>query len=256
MSDLLEIHFTGPDITPESIRIGEIAVILDAIENVLLTVVAEEHKGLTKENLTIGLHNITSGSLGLQFTTRLPEIVTPAFEEVAKSIYMGTGANLPVESLNHFEKILSFLKRRQALADFIVVNGKSTTLATLTPDFEMPSPAYLTGQTTIFGQIVRVGGVEPKVEVKTLSEKTLYCPFQIELASQLGARLYQLVGLNGDARWNAQNFEIEEFRVTGISDYQNSSLVDAFQSLSASAGKYYDDVDDVISYIAELRGEE
>lgn len=256
MSDLLEIHFTGPDITPESIRIGEIAIILDAIENVLLTIVSEEHKGLTKEILTIGLHNVTTGSLGLQFTSRLPEIVTPAFEEVAKSIQMGTGVNLPVESLNHFEKILSFVKRRQALADFVVVNGKSKTLATLTPDFEIPKPVYLTGQTRIFGQIVRVGGVEPKVEVKTISEKTLYCPFEIELASQLGARLYQLVGLDGVARWNAQNFEIEEFRVTGISEYQNSSLLDAFQSLSEIASEYYEDVDDVISYIAELRGEE
>lgn len=256
MSDLLEIHFTGPEITPESIRIGEIAVILDAIENILLAVVAEDHKGLTKEILTIGLHNVTSGSLGLQFTSRLPEVVTPAFEQVAKSIHMGTAADLPVESLNHFEKILSFVKRRQALADFVIVNGKSKTLATLTSDFELPKPIYLTGQTTIFGQIVRVGGVEPKVEVKTISEQTLYCPFEIELASQLGARLYQLVGLNGTARWNAQNYEIEDFRVTGISEYQSSSLVDAFQSLSEIASEYYEDIEDVIGYIAELRGED
>jgi hypothetical protein len=59
MRDLLELHFTGSEINPESVRIGEIAVILDAIESVLLAVVTEEHKGLTKEILTIGLHNVT-----------------------------------------------------------------------------------------------------------------------------------------------------------------------------------------------------
>ncbi len=256
MSNLLEIHFTGENISPESIRIGEIAVILDAIENVLLTIVAQEHQELTKEILTIGLHSINAGSLGLQFTSRLPEIVTPAFEQVATTIQTGVSENFPVESLNHLEKILSFVKRHQAQADFIIVNGKSKTLATLTPDFELPKPVYLTGQTTVFGEIVRVGGVEPKVEIKTISGQTIYCPFDFSLASQLGALLYQLVGLDGVARWNARTFEIEDFRVTGISEYRNSSLIDTFQSLSEMAGKYYDDVDDVISYISELRRED
>lgn len=256
MSDILEIHFTGENISPESIRIGEIAVILDAIENVLLTVIAQEHEGLTKEILTIGLHNINAGSLGLQFTSKLPEVVTPAFEQVATSIRSGVIENIPYESLNHFEKLLSFVKRHQAQADFIVLNGKSKTLATLTPDFELPKTVYITGQTTIYGEIVRVGGVEPKVEVKMISGQTIYCPFEIGLASQLGALLYQLVGLDGDARWNTQNFEIEDFRVTAVSDYRNTSLVDAFQSLSDIAGKYYSDIDDVTGYIAELRRED
>jgi hypothetical protein len=256
MSDILEIHFVGENISPENIRIGEIAVILDAIENVLLSVVAQEHEGLTKENLTIGLHSVNAGSLGLQFTSKLPEVVTPAFEQVAVSIRNRTIENIPFESIKHFEKILSFVKSHQAQADFIVINGKSKNLATLTADFELPKPGFISGETTIYGEIVRVGGVEPKVEVKTISGKTLYCPFEFELASQLGALLYQLVGLDGDARWNTQNFEIEDFRVTGISDFRNTPLVEAFQSLSEVAGIYYSDLDDVTSYIADLRGEE
>ncbi len=255
MSDILEIHFVGKNISPENIRIGEIAVILDAIENVLLSVVAQEHEGLTKENLTIGLHSVNAGSLGLQFTSKLPEVVTPAFEQVAVSIRNKTIETIPFESIKHFEKILSFVKSHQAQADFIVINGKSKNLATLTVDFELPKPGFISGETTIYGEIVRVGGVEPKVEVKTISGQTLYCPFEFELASQLGALLYQLVGLDGDARWNTQNFEIEDFRVTGISDFRNTPLLEAFQSLSEVAGIYYSDLDDVTSYIADLRGE-
>jgi hypothetical protein len=256
MSGLLEIHFTGENISPENIRIGEIAVILDAIENVLLTIVSEDHQGLSKESLTIGLHSVNAGSLGLQFTTKLPEIVNPAFYKVASSIQTGVGDSLSPESLHHFEKILSFVKKYQAQADFIVINGRSETLATLTPDFEIPKSIYLNGQTTIFGEIVRVGGVEPKVEVKTISGKTIYCPFEFSLASQLGSLLYKLVGLDGDARWDARTFEIEEFRVTSISEYRQTPLIDAFQSLSEVAGKYYDEIDDVIAYVAELRGDD
>lgn len=256
MSDILELHFVGENISPENIRIGEIAVILDSIENVLLSVVAKEHEGLTKDNLTIGLHSVNAGSLGLQFTSKIPELVIPAFEQVAVSITRGTVDAIPFESLAHFEKILSFVKRHQAQADFIVVNGKSKNLATLTSDFELPKPTYITGQTTIYGEIVRVGGVEPKVEVKTISGQTLYCPFEFELASRLGALLYQLVGLDGDARWNTHNFEIEDFRVTGISNFSDTPIVEAFQSLSEVAGVYFSDIDDVVSYIADLRREE
>jgi len=256
MSDILEIHFVGENISPQNIRIGEIAVILDAIENVLLSVISKEHEGVTKEILTIGLHNVNAGSLGLQFTSKLPELVTPAFEQVAVSVRNRTVDSIPFESLNHFEKILSFVKRHQAQADFIIINGKSRSLATLTSDFELPKPVYITGKTTIYGEIVRVGGVEPKVEVKTISGETLYCPFEFELASQLGSLLYQLIGLDGDARWNTQNFEIEDFRVTGISNYRDIPLIEAFQSLSEIANNYYSDIEDVVAYVAELRRED
>lgn len=256
MSDILEIHFVGENISPQNIRIGEIAVILDAIENVLLSVISKEHEGVTKEILTIGLHNVNAGSLRLQFTSKLPELVTPAFEQVAVSVRNRTVDSIPFESLNHFEKILSFVKRHQAQADFIIINGKSRSLATLTSDFELPKPVYITGKTTIYGEIVRVGGVEPKVEVKTISGETLYCPFEFELASQLGSLLYQLIGLDGDARWNTQNFEIEDFRVTGISNYRDIPLIEAFQSLSEIANNYYSDIEDVVAYVAELRRED
>ena len=256
MSDLLELHFVGKNISPKNIRIGEIAVILDAIENVLVSVVTKEHDELTKELLTIGLHSVNTGSLGLQFTSKLPEVVTPAFEQVAIAVKNRTIESIPFESLHHFEKILSFVKKHQAQVDFIVVNGKPKNLATLTPDFELPTPVYITGQTTIYGEIVRVGGVDPKVEIKTISGQTLFCPFEIGLASQLGSLLYQLVGLDGDARWDTQNFEIEDFRVTGITDYRDTPLIEAFRSLSEISDYYYSDVEDVVAYVAELRGED
>lgn len=256
MEELLELHFSGENISPDNIRIGEIATILDAFENVLLSIITEEHPTLTKESLTIGLHRINEGSLGLQFTSKLPEVVNPAFYKTAHSIKSGTGENLPPESFPYFEKILSFVKKHQAQADFIVTNGRVEKLATLTPDFELPKPIYLIGQTTIFGEIVRVGGVEPKVEVKAISGQTIYCPFDISLASQLGSLLYQLVGLEGEARWDSRTHEIVDFLVTGISPYRNTPLLEAFQSLSEIAGKYYEEVDDVTGFIAELRGDE
>jgi hypothetical protein len=256
MDGLLELHFSGQDISPDSIRIGEIATILDAFENVLLSIIAQDHPTLTKDALTIGLHRVNEGSLGLQFTSRLPEVVTPAFHQAAQSIHLGAGDHLPPNAISDFEKILSFVKRHQAQADFIVINGRAETLATLTPDYELPKPAFLIGQTTVYGEIVRVGGVEPKVEVKLISGATIYCPFDISLASLLGSLLYKLVGLEGEARWDPRTHEIDDFRVIGVSPFRDGSVVEAFQSLSNIAGKYYDDVDNVTEYIAELRGEE
>jgi len=256
MDELLELHFSGQDISPDSIRIGEIATILDAFEKVLLSIISQDHPTLTKDAITIGLHRVNEGSLGLQFTSRLPEVVTPAFHQAAQSIHLGVEDHLPPDSIPDFEKILSFVKRHQAQADFIVINGRAEKLATLTPDYEIPKPVFISGQTTVYGQIVRVGGVEPKVEVKLISGITIYCPFDVSLASRLGSLLYNTVGLNGEAHWNPRTYEIEEFRVTDIAPYKETPLVEAFQSISKIAGKYYDDIENVTGYIAGLRGDE
>jgi len=254
MSDeKIEFHFTGEGITPSAIRAGDLAHILEAIEDVLAAVVIAQHSTLSKDNLLIGLSNITTGSLSLQFSTQLPEVVIPAFQEVSHAIRAGKPSLLPRESYPAFDKIIQFMKKNQAQVDLILVNGKPETLATITPDLEIPKPSYITGETTIYGQIVRVGGAEPKVEIRIISGKVLYCPFEITLAPELGALLYKNVGLKGDAKWDTATYEISEFKALAVTDYRETSITDAFAELRSVAGDYYSDLDDVTQYVSELR---
>jgi len=253
MKAAIIFHFTGEKLSPDTIRVGELAALLEAIEDSLSAVVIAQHPTLTKENLLIGLSSIKPGSIQLEFSTKLPEIVVPAFRQISQSIRSGTFSQLPPPSYPAFERITGFLRKNQAQADLIVSNGKRKTLATIPSDFEVPKSNYIEGHTTIYGTLVRVGGVEPKAEIKTVNERTIFCPFPRELASQLGGLLYQEVGVTGQAKWDSTTYQLVEFRIQGLTAYQQTSISQAFAELRELAGKYYDSVDDVTGYVKELR---
>lgn len=256
MNERLSLRLTGENLSPEKVRAGKLAEILQAVEDLIAAVVAQEHAQLTRESLVISLLSIEAGSIGLHFDSQLPEVVVPAFTRVAASIQNHQLEALPSASFPPFDTLLRFLRQYKAQADFAVLNGREETLATLTHDFTLPRPSYVTGETTLYGEIVRVGGVEPKVEIKTTIGKTLYCPFEKSLAPQLGARLYKVSGLRGQAKWNLATREIEEFLVTDITHYEDTPITEAFDQLSELAGKYYEDITDVNAYLAKLRGRE
>ena len=113
----------------------------------------------------------------------------------------------------------------------------------------------MTAQTTIYGRIVRVGGVDPRVMVEQSSGKAIFCKIKDEnLARKLGERLYLWAGLSGLATIDSDSLEILDFRVDTITDYEgNSSLITAFNQLKELAGKYYEDIRDVEKYVSDLR---
>ena len=115
--------------------------------------------------------------------------------------------------------------------DFIVINDRAEKLATLTPDCELPKPVFTSGQATLYGEIVCIDEVDAKVEAKLISGITIYCHYEVSLASHLGSLLHNTVGLEGKARWNSRTFEIAEFLVTGIVPYEATSLGESFESL-------------------------
>lgn len=255
VSEIFELHFSGNNITPDKIRMGEIATILESFENILFSIIAKSNPKITKDIVTVSLQNITAGSIGLEFISSDTIVVKPAFTEAARA--MGTGAgNLPPDSLKYFSQFLSIMKKHQLDAEFKIKNGIDETVATLSYKYTLPQPIYIVGQTTIYGEIVRVGGVDPKVEVRIFSGETLYCPFEKNLAAQLGAALYNILGLEGQARWDPKTGKMIEFKVTGISPYRNTSLVEAFKSLKQVSENAYENIDDVKKYIEKLRGDE
>jgi hypothetical protein len=75
------------------------------------------------------------------------------------------------------------------------------------------------------------------------------------LAQELGRRIYQWVGLTGTARWSIADYSLQEFSVDRITEYEDLSLANAMSELGRVIGRYFDDVEDVETYVAEIRGE-
>lgn len=248
-----EIRFYGKAITPENVRAGELADLLKSVEEIFFSVANKKHRDLRKEQLLISLVNLRSGSLEMQFSTALPEIVLPAVETFASIIARRDFQDFPIDAREPYEQFVKFLKNHEGQADILVKNGESRVLATITPELTLPEPAIIRGETVIYGEIVRVGGVRPKVEVKTWQGKTLFCDFRKNLASTLGSMLYKMVGLRGVAAWNSQTLELVAFDVQEVIEYQNTSLTESFRLLREAVDGAYDHVDNAVEYVSKLR---
>jgi hypothetical protein len=113
----------------------------------------------------------------------------------------------------------------------------------------------LQGTTTIQALCLRVGGVQPKAELRLPNrEKLLHAELTAEVARQLAQRLYEEVILEGRATWNVDPWEVEAFRVNRVTTYRKTDAVLAFKELSEAARGSWDEVD-ALSYVHGLRSD-
>jgi hypothetical protein len=249
----VEILLTGEGMSPGKIRSKEIAEVIESVEDMIASVVMRDHPELKKEMIVIGLKSIRQGSIGLEFAPNLVELTLPATRRLTQSIVENNFSILPSSAINSLKKLSAFAKRYQCNAEFFTQNGRLESLAVLTPETQIPDIYPLSGETTIYGEITRVGGAEPKIQFKTLDSQIVYCSTNKTIAKKAGAKLYTKVGLHGTAEWNSETFEIEEFHVIDISDYEQIPPSEAFEELANLIGDSFDNIEDVDRSVSEIR---
>ena len=50
--------------------------------------------------------------------------------------------------------------------------------------------------------------------------------------------------------------KLRQFSIEELTEYRETSLTKAFESLREVAGKYYEEIDDIDAFVADLRGRE
>lgn len=249
----VEILLTGEGMSPGKIRSKEIAEVIESVEDMIASVVLRDHPELKKEAIIIGLKSIRQGSIGLEFSPNLAEFTLPATRRITKSIAENDFGVLPSSAINSLRKLSAFTRRHQCNAEFFTQNGKLESLAILTPETQIPDIYPLSGETTVHGEISRVGGAEPKIQFKTLDGRIIYCSTDRATAKKAGAKLYTKVELRGRAEWNSETFEIENFHVIDISDYEETSPLEAFEELANLIGESFDSINNVDNFVSEMR---
>lgn len=113
------------------------------------------------------------------------------------------------------------------------------------------------GDTTIYGRLIRVGGVGPRATLLTPDGKHLHVELSESMAVALASsgRLHEDVGIEGGATWRVDTWEILEFRAQRITAYRpdKTNLVETFEALAKAAGDRWEGVD-AERFVAGLRG--
>jgi len=250
---LIEVNFSGEGIKPDSVKASDIADILKAVENMVESQVFRDHPEIDKEQVIIGFVNIKSESIGLQFVSPIQNIVFPIFRSIGEAIETNDYKGLPTTSIDALDTIISFSRKKQCIAEFVTSNEHREVLATITPETTLERRARLSGETIVYGQVVRVGGREPRAMVELVNGQTVFCDTNKDIAQKLGSRLYTVVGLLGMARWDAESLKLEQFTIEDVTTYEELPLEDVMNQLAKAVGIYYSDVTDVKKYISNIR---
>ena len=251
----MQITLSGKDITPANIRARDLADIIISVEESLTSIILKQNPATDPEQLVIGLVDIETGSTKLRFSSQLPQLALSAFVALTTSISNNDYTSLPASSVRAIQKISDFAKKRQCIAAFEVPSDTSHS-ARITPDsvIDFPENAFISGETTVYGKIERVGGATPKVVIRTGENKSISCAVSEELAKNLAQRLYSWMGMRGTGTWSTEDYTMEEFNIEEISTYEDQPLEKSINELSSLIGKYWQNEEDVISAVSKIRG--
>lgn len=245
----LGIRFTGNQIQPGRVSAKHLADVLRAYEDVIADLVTNHSPEISKDLIVVGLSEITHQSVGLQFEANVPELTLPAATQLTEAIQQLRFDMLPETARKFFITVRNFTRRYGCTAE-IQAQGQ---LATIDETSEIATPPKLTGFTTVYGTVQRVGGDEPRVRLQMFTGESVYCTTTVDMAKEIGDHLYEDVGLEGTATWDYESLKIEEFKVDRLLPYGSTSAALAFRELRSEFSEIFDSIDPD-EFVAEIRG--
>src|SRR5262249_9907065 len=149
--------------------------------------------------------------------------------------------------------IVAFTRRHNCVADLLSPDNDEP-IASITPETNTKT-GLVEGQTTLYGVILRVGGKTPRVMIETVSGDTLTCSVSLEIAREMGERLYEFAEFYGVASWDPKEWKVREFRIQSFKVSSTKTPEQAMNELRILVGRYFEGVD-AGEYVSSSRGEE
>jgi len=254
LTSVINITFEG-NISPLNVSLKNLAELLENIENLFLPIIYQKFPTLKKEEITISLVEIKSGSLQMDLTSTPAEPLNLAYQDFYEISKTNNWYALPPKSLKGLEGITKFANRFQCKTKFISKNGKD--LITEIPNDLSFIKEPIQELTTICGKVVRIGGKEKiTAQIEVPNEGLISVDLSEELARKLAQRLFEFVELEGELIWDPISEKIIRFKVYNFKPFSPNRAWEVIQELSEEFGKYFDHIEDPVQHIRELRGGE
>lgn len=253
----VHVAITGEQVSPERVSLKELVGILTRLDRAIMTYA--QARGLdVPEDASTSLVGITSGSENLELS--VPDPLLPAVAGISQAIESRDFSDFPKKTYEELYELSEFVVRRGWGFTFHEAPDLKVHAARITPEEPLkppPGPTFIGGTTVIHGRCLRVGGaIVPKAEVRVSStSQLLNADLSEEAAKGLAKQLYEEVALEGTATWDADTWEIVDFRISRVTPFRKVEPEAAFKELAAAAAGRWDEVDPV-AYVEGLRKEE
>ncbi len=224
----ISLKFTGNGVAPANTRCKELAALILAAEELLLSM--NDDDADEPGELPLCLVEVQDKSLGLKFAAMIAGVTV--WLDVASIINTGRFDKMNPKARQAFGEIVSFVKRRGCSAS--LVDSTRGVIASFDYSISLPADQKFRGKSSILGEVLRVGGEEPKVRLRLPSGKTLSCDTSESVARELGHRLYDFVTCTGVATWDYATGEVLRFRIEKARAFNRVPASKAFANLAAA----------------------
>ena len=252
----VKVRLAGKGVIPEETPAGELAELIKSLETSIIETVREQTTDLSEEQAIVSLIGIQEGSNVL--TLALAFQAVKAVSLISQTIKEADYTPLPIRTHKELHKISNQAAKNGWEISFNEDIDHEFYPGLISINNPVPDPAArrVKGSTTLYGHCVRVGGAEPRAEIREKrTGKIRYIDINEEIARQLGRSLYEDVALEGEATWEPGTWELVEFKATRLTAYRSTDPVLAFKELAGVAEGHWNEVD-VEKYVRDLRAEE
>lgn len=253
MQPMLYFNLEGADLTPAELRSRELANVITALETTIAALVQAGTPEIKLEQVRLSLVDVRPGSTALTFTPNMIELTMPAALRLIDAIRGNQFIGFPAVAIQNLRKIVLFLRSRHGVARLRIGEAGNAAEVTIAADLDIFTEIKLRGYSSLYGTVIRVGGVEPRVEFSTVNGRTLFCPTDRAIVLQLREYLYLPVAIHGLATWDAISLDVTHFTIDSWHPYRPTSPTQAFAELREKFGGFFDAIDDVDAWVASVR---
>jgi len=235
----LELLIRGKDATPQALTVGELTALLNDLDKALVSQ-AKQAAQIPDEEAHLRLMRLGEGSIAAVCV--LSEQYPP---QALNDILEALGGK--VERLaEHTREALSRLQKRIAKRSWqALIQAKEANISlVIDSTTEIPAPPQAVEYTTVYGVLTNIGGDDPPRATLRLPDGT---PLTvnltrsrnkgISLARQLAQRLYQVVGVRGEATVRLTDHVITHMLVTEVVPYAPSRTAEELIAKLQEMGK-------------------
>lgn len=246
-------------LVPSAVDIGELAIVLSALERALAKS-EPEAEGKRPKKIHVSLTSIKEGSVDLGLSSPDQSAIRQ-FEVIGKAAALDVYDSLTETARNALEEIRAVLAKWRGKGTFRIFNPDGShrdvgTIRSMASIF--PAPIEVEGETEVVGIVYDVGGVEPNVHVAFIGQlKKVKCFLpahdKINEARKIGSEIYGQFRIKGRATWDSRTGEIIRFTIDKSEPFHDVSPESSFSYLREAYGNKFDEIADVDDYIAKLR---
>ena len=266
-SSIFEIRFEGKSLTPEKVRLEDMLSVLSAVKDIFKSLAKDELGEESSKAFSLSCPQIRNKCLSIDFSESTfvpkgelhfppqPSPLKLCSEAFIKEIRSGNYKKNDNPRKDKWEEMGKFSKRYECEGTIYREGKKSDVI--INEGFTLTKPLFYKETTTFYGTIIRITGTKekPSVTIERADKGYINCSCTEEEARKLAEKLYSMVAVRVDAKFNLQTKKIQECSIKEVLPFENVGIAEAMKKLREAIGNDYDDIDDVDEYVRKMREE-